>query len=304
MGVSKQAARFGGRPPHTMFWKVLVLLPAMSSTLSMAQPLAAQDPVLDAPFDPAQDTQLTPTTSRSKVLEQDPELDAPFDPAHDSQTGDTDAPLNLPAKRANDQTRVAVVRRGIASVDPDDTGLQEENAADDLVVPIIPDSHDQIQDDAKQWLSVGFGIVINRRPPGSTGTFGYTAGGLRYGLTLGQRLLFPSRDQLDSLVIEGGALFYKLVNFYVSGDIYSVFALSFVLRYNVFASESFGIFGYSGTVVNTVAGAISGNPTAVAALTRVGLALGGGFLVRTGPSWYLRGDFGIEGVLFGLLLHF
>lgn len=133
----------------------------------------------------------------------------------------------------------------------------------------------------------------------------FAAGGLRYGLTPIHRLFFNSSHLQDSLTVEGGAYFYKAINFSVLSDSYSLINTIGTVRYNLFLSEIFGTFLYGGIFRNFASATSPQSTASVAhALSTQGTALGAGFLVRIGPNWYARIDVGTDIAGLGLVLQF
>lgn len=133
----------------------------------------------------------------------------------------------------------------------------------------------------------------------------FAAGGLRYGLTLIHRLFFNSPHLQDSLTVEGGAYFYKAINFSVLSDSYSLINTIGTARYNLFFSEVFGTFLYGGVFRNFASATSPQSTASVAlALSTQGTAIGAGFLVRIGPNWYTRIDVGTDIAGLGLVLQF
>ena len=132
----------------------------------------------------------------------------------------------------------------------------------------------------------------------------YEGGGVRYGLSLGRMVFLRRAHVQDSIAVEAGAFFYKIINFQSQGDSYSVLPLVGTVRYNVLFGENFGIFFYGGVVQNTVTQVSAGDPDVQASLQRVLPAAGGGLLFRVGPNWNARADLGYDMVGLGLTLRF
>lgn len=153
------------------------------------------------------------------------------------------------------------------------------------------------------WLSAQFAYLRNLKSDDLPAY--YSALGLRYGLNLFSRALFRSETVQDSLTLEGGAFLYKILNYEgVSNDAYTVAPLIATGRYNVMIGESFGIFAYFGAVKNFVLSNFQGSDDAIARLSGVLPAWGGGLLFRIGPNWNLRVDAGIDMIGGGLVLRF
>ncbi len=158
-------------------------------------------------------------------------------------------------------------------------------------------------DNYAHWLSAGFGYVTNNAPNGQ-GIYNFSAGNLKYGVTIGRRVAFDRPHLQDSLVLEGGVYVYKGINFAAQGDSYTVLSMAANLRYNLFFTEGFGIFGYAGILQSNVLASASPVASAITALNSVLPSIGAGFLIQIGPSWYARLDVGFDNTSLNLLLRF
>ena len=158
-------------------------------------------------------------------------------------------------------------------------------------------------DNYAHWLSAGFGYITNNAPNGQ-GIYNFSAGNLKYGVTIGRRVVFDRPHLQDSLVLEGGIYVYKGINFAAQGDSYTVFSMAANLRYNLFFSEGFGLFGYAGMLQSNVLASASPVASALTALNSVLPSFGAGFLIQIGPSWYARLDVGFDNTSLNLLLRF
>jgi hypothetical protein len=161
-------------------------------------------------------------------------------------------------------------------------------------------------DPYSQWLTGAFGYFRNSGVNGASSSY-FAGGGLRYGITIFDRVFADSSSAQDAFVIEAGAFYYQVVNFIKTGDSYTVVPLIGTIRYDLSLSESFTLFFYAGFMEN-IASYPSGNSNDSDA-TRAGLALqtpaaGAGFFYRVGPSWDLRVDVGTDTAQLGLVLRF
>ncbi len=164
----------------------------------------------------------------------------------------------------------------------------------DEVYPLDTDSH---------WLSAGLGFLRNVDSDGAPSF--YIGAGARYALTLGKTLFLRRAHAQDSLAVEGGIYYYKIINFTAGkSDAYNVMPLMGTVRYNILFGENFGIFLYGGIVRNNATIASSGSEEARALLAQTYPAAGGGLLFRVGPSWFARVDLGFDTVGLGLILRF
>jgi hypothetical protein len=176
---------------------------------------------------------------------------------------------------------------------------------DDAATPHESLAVDEIKlfDNYAHWLSAGFGYVTNNSPNGQ-GAYNFSAGNLKYGITIGRRIIFDRPHVQDSLVLEGGIYVYKAINFAAQGDSYTLLSTAANLRYNIFFSESFGIFGYAGMLQSNVLGSSLPVASAITALNSVLPSVGAGILLQIGPSWYAKLVIGLDDTSLNLLLRF
>lgn len=155
-----------------------------------------------------------------------------------------------------------------------------------------------------QWLTAGFGFVRNNGPPNMPGSYLFSSGNVRYGITLLKRILMKRSGLQDSLVAEGGFYIYKSIGYVSQGDAYTVFSGVGTARYNILFSEAFGIFFYAGYMQSIVIGASQAVDEGLRTLNSQLPVVGGGFLFQVGPSWYTRVDAGLDSVSINLTLKF
>jgi len=184
---------------------------------------------------------------------------------------------------------------GMKTLDEGDEDESKIGISVEEVNPLDPNS---------QWLTAGFGYLTNY---GASPAFQYyKAGGVRYGITLGQMLFLKRPHVQDSLVLEAGAYFYKAINVVgpSANDAYNVVPIIGTLRYNLLFGENFGIFIYGGLMKNFVVSSNMPDPTVLVNLASTLPAAGGGLLFRVGPGWDLRADLGFDFIGMSLLLRF
>ena len=218
-----------------------------------------------------------------KILPYDPELD---------ETQDAQGPADdiLPKKKTKN------------SPDHESPLPLNEEEAPPAAVDEIP-----VLDRHNHWVTAQAGYLRNSSTEDRSPY--YTGGGLRYGFTLKRKLLLRKAAPQDSVVVEGGVFIYKILGFVSTGtgstiDTYTVMPLALTLRYNVFINEDFAVFFYGGILKNRILSSSTGEATAVAALSKTLIAVGGGFLFRIAPSWQLRIDAGYDCIIAGLVLRF
>ena len=193
-----------------------------------------------------------------------------------------------------------------------DPELQDEDE-DETRAHIVEEV--EIYDRFVNWLTAGFGFFSNVDQNAQTAY--YIGAGMRFAKTFSSLHWDRKSSYQGSWTIEGGAYFYKVLNF-VSGssDAYSVIPIIGTLRHNLRFTENFGIYIYAGILFNYVMVNSPGNLSedtvneAVSAL-RGGLgqygirpAGGVGFNFAVGPNWEARVDLGIDVVGLGLMLRF
>lgn len=186
----------------------------------------------------------------------------------------------------------------IESLDDSDSeyaklGQSYESEIKNLVIEEIP-----YFDRYRHWLTAGIGYLQNS-------DHYFAAGGLRYGLTLFNRPFFERSHFQDSLALEGGIYGYKALNFASLSDSYFIMNTIGTVRYNLFFSDTFGIFLYGGTFRN-IASSTSDQSTAEVAqeLSGQGVAAGLGMMLSIGPNWNARLDLGTDIAGLGLVLRF
>jgi hypothetical protein len=135
----------------------------------------------------------------------------------------------------------------------------------------------------------------------------YSALGVRYAFNVWRMPMFKRKTFQDMFSLELSAFYYSISPFLATDDSVTVIPLIFTLRYNLLVGESLSFFTYlgfeknnvsvgsSGASTTTGTGTVSSN-TAILATTKA--ALGIGSMVKIGPAWAIRLDFGTD--LFGL----
>ncbi len=181
--------------------------------------------------------------------------------------------------------------------DSDKASSNETNSviAPPEVVTFEPDKH---------WLTLGVGFLRTSGAQTLYNTTYFSAGSIRYGYNVGRLLYFRGHRAQDSLTIEGGFYMYKTINFVVLGDAYTVLSTAGMVRYNVFFSESFGIFAYAGVMKPYILSSSQAQDSAIQVLTNILPVFGAGFFFQLGPGWFTRADIGYESIALNLVLRF
>lgn len=158
----------------------------------------------------------------------------------------------------------------------------------------------------RQWVSAGLGYV--RNTPNGTGSSYFTAAGFRYGYDIARMIFMDSGKTEDSLTAEGAVYFYNILNLDQANDSYNLMPVTLTMRYNMFFTESVGVFLYGGVVKNVIFSANpAGSPTTATRVSNMSLlmpAAGAGLLFQMGPGWYTRIDAGIDIAGLSLVLRF
>jgi hypothetical protein len=257
------------------------------------------DPLLDESSEPALTPEPTPTLSSfapptpipTPVSNSGPvPPTAAFDQELDAGTSPTDS--EKPSK--GDEAEVKPTNS------PPDPDLSQDSDDPDSSLATIDDI-DPI-DLYRHWLTAGVGYVRNTGPTGAS--YYFSAGNIRYGLTVGQMVFVKRKSVQDAFILEGGAYFYKSLNYLVQGDAYTILAGSAALRYHLTFGPNFGIFVSAGVMQNNVIASSQSSPAGLAALSNLSPTIGTGLLFQIGPSWYTRLDVGYDSVGVNLLLRF
>lgn len=198
---------------------------------------------------------------------------------------------------------------GDSSPSPDNSdaylGAGDDDDDSDQGVEVSDDDSMMI-DLHKQWVSAGLGLL--RNTPDGSGSSYFTGAGFRYGYDIADLIFMRSAKSQDSLTLEGALYFYNILNLDQANDSYDLMPVTITMRYNMFFTESFGVFLYGGVVRNVILAANpSGSPTTatrVSNMSQVMPAAGAGLLLQLGPGWYARLDAGIDIAGMSLVLRF
>jgi hypothetical protein len=212
------------------------------------------------------------------ALPSDPDLDGGTPPANgDESDGKAAALLDSPSEKDKEDQE-------------DETALSVEEVKE--------------MDPFRHWLTAGFGWVRNSNNPSVGGSYLFSAGNLRYGITIAKRVMLDQKYAQDSFVLEAGFMLYKGLNYVTTGDAYTVVTGLAELRYNVMFGTGFGLFIYTSFLQSFVLSTVSATAAAVAALNSTQIGAGGGILFQIGPSWYTRVDIGFDQMNLNLVLRF
>ena len=195
---------------------------------------------------------------------------------------------------------------------PSTTSSMDDSFPEDDSAPIAVEEL-KILDPNRQWLTAGFGFLVNNFPDY------FLAGGVSYGLTL-KKMVFLKRPYLqDSLALETGLYLYKIIAEQL--DTYTITPAIVTLRYNMQIGEGFSLFAYGGFMTNFLVGSSQGGASDTDFATNLNAlssfksdegafpyqptpAVGIGMLFSVGPNWDARFDVGFDHIGAGLVLRF
>lgn len=178
----------------------------------------------------------------------------------------------------------------------------EEIGPEDESMENIAIEDTEAHDPDRHWLGGQLGYVLARTTTGAS-TY-YVGGGGRYGFTYAKNILFSGSSIQDGWTLEAGFFVYKVLNFAISGDTYTVLPLTLVNRFDFFLSPDFFFFLYGGIHQSIPIGSAQGTAAGRAALTLLTPTGGGGLGFRFGPKWFIRADVGYDNISVGLALRF
>ncbi len=189
----------------------------------------------------------------------------------------------------------------VSNTESDDDAVAEHST--DLAIEEL-----QHLETNSQWLTGFFGYFWNQKPSGAEDdslASVYLSGiGIRHTLSLGKLLIFRQPALQDGLLLENSFSFYKLSNFVVADDAYTIAPVSATLRYNMCVGEAFSMFLYGGLVKNFILASENSLVNATDALGQILPAAGLGIAFRIGPSWDMRIDMGVDIASLGLMIGF
>ena len=251
--------------------------------IEIEQPAQAPAPIAAAPVSTAPATAEAPATASPPVLAPisdeakrkvpafDPELDAAASPEPKAQ-----------------ENQIEPIKDLEEEVDPEEFGLPQEEI--------------QTLETHSSWLTASMGYYRNTSPSGTSPYF--SGGGIRYAQSFKRGIFLKRATLQDSLALEGGIHFYKIINFVSKSDAYEVLPLSLNLRYNFTLPSGFATFLTAGFIQNVVTRSVLGTDDTNKALSSLVPSVGAGAFFQVGPQWYLRLDLGIDAAGLGLTLKF
>lgn len=198
----------------------------------------------------------------------------------------------------------------VVPVEPQDSDLDSDSTSALDQIDELDETEDE-EDDAllevdertridpyRNILSVGAGYF------GNSSNFSgspYLSNGfsVSYAHVLFNDVFIMKKQPQDSLAIEFGGIYYRIINKDGGNDIYSMLPFFADLLYQLHLSQSFSLNLYGGLQYNYMTSAI--NPGAsLENLQGIQVNVGLGFFYTLGPQWLLRADFGWDRITGGL----
>lgn len=142
----------------------------------------------------------------------------------------------------------------------------------------------------------------------------YSGVGARYSYNAFRNVIFKKKHLQDMITAEAGLFYYTITGFVRADDRVSVFPLALTARYNLLLGETFSFFGYLGLAHN-----FASSGSAEAGLNETQLvefnngmnflqstkaAVGVGAMMKIGPSWAIRVEYGTDIFGIGAVLKF
>jgi len=126
----------------------------------------------------------------------------------------------------------------------------------------------------------------------------YSGIGIRYGYNIWKNVFLKRKTLQDMITAEASLFYYSISGFILPEDTVKVIPMIGTVRYCLLVGENLTFFGYAGFIRNNVSTSDSAlsNQTTILATTKP--ALGAGTMIKIGPSWAARLDFGTD--LFGI----
>lgn len=162
-------------------------------------------------------------------------------------------------------------------------------------------------DHYRHWASGGFGMILNNASSASGKVLqSFAAGSFRYGYSIFDRPFLDKSKLQDSVVIEAGVSFYKVVNYQTAtaGDSFTLLVPQAFLRYNLYFSETFLVFVQGGVLRHYVTSTNSTDPDSLNKLNSEKYDASAGFMFQVGPGWFTRVDLGLQIAALNLVLRF
>ncbi len=181
----------------------------------------------------------------------------------------------------------------------------------DITIAKITVQENVVYDRDRYWLTFSTGLLYSRGDATASAPVALRAGfGMQFGFNIANKVFTSEGSTQDSLTLEGGLFFYKVLNLLEESDSYNVLPLIARARYNIMFTETFWIFLSGGFLKNVVISSTQGTASA-AEFTNAQAALGSfipifgtGVIIKIGPQWHLRVDLGLDMVGGGLILRF
>lgn len=134
----------------------------------------------------------------------------------------------------------------------------------------------------------------------------YSGFGARYAYNFWRSPFIKKKTLQDLMSVELGLFYYSITGFASTDDSVTVYPFDATVRYNLLFGDSFSAFGYLGFVKNFVKAADNPSTTTPATtaatdttvLNTTKASIGIGAMLKIGPSWAIRVEYGTD--LFGV----
>lgn len=224
-------------------------------------------------------------------------LESPSEPALESTSSMDLEPSNPPPPLEEAPASTPVPTTAVTDPGEQNVEINDEDEEDE----------ESQRDHFPHWLTVDFGGFrkLITQPQVIPGPGFQRGAGIRYAKNVAYGLFSSKAFQSDSLSLEGGFFYYK-----AAGDVngrsksYTLMPLIATGRYNLPLNDRWSFYVYGGLYYHLVIGNVGATDAELAQIGVVAPAGGIGFIVQTGPNWYLRLNLGMESIAGGVVLRF
>lgn len=221
----------------------------------------------------------------------------PHDPELDDRRGNPLPPEEPPSPQEEARAAPPPARETTRKERPSPSSMDEMEDIDEELEIIEERSYAEPE---RHWITAQVGLARNRKFDLTTAT--YSGAGFKYGLSLRPPFVIEGPKVQDSIGLEFGTFFYNVNAFETDTDSYTLCALSFTARYNIFVSETMTPFFYLGILRNSILSSTESSIEGEEALSSSLPAIGTGFFFTVGPKWKLRVDLGYDLLALGITL--
>ena len=240
---------------------------------------------------PLQENDASLDTKENDAALDEPEKGAPIPTKLSSSKKEKITPEELSAPDAQDPELDSSTTAGLDRIDENDDSVEEENPITD-----IEEMH-RI-DPSNNILTVSAGFFANSSNF-STSPQIHNGFSVSYAHVLIHDLFIKTKVPQDSLALELGTEYYRIVNQDGINDIYTLLPFYADLFYQLHLSAGFSFNLYGGMQFNYIASYVNSGPS-YPLLHGPQPNFGIGFFYTIGPQWLLRADIGWDRITGGL----